>query len=184
MPNETMNQNQPPRRWMLSEAINAGIRTVPYTTEPKIKEKTPDSLKGVWWLFELLPWRRLTYKKAFDSTFRWVIFFSLACRFSLNNSPNLGRGRYVLSGQKFHSSVIHLTNFPESKYATRASFARVHGMKEAMKNSVLVEQDLYDEALSVVDNFGSLPVVELSHKMIHLLSSGKLCNLILGSLSS
>ncbi|EIM79299.1 uncharacterized protein STEHIDRAFT_36800, partial [Stereum hirsutum FP-91666 SS1] len=83
---------QPPLRWMSYEASAAGLRLLPVSTAWEIKANLAvhESLTTVWWLFEALPWKRLTYRNEHGQT----------------NRPHLGAGRHIRLGQKIHSSVL------------------------------------------------------------------------------
>lgn len=69
-----MDRSQPPLRWMSYEASAAGLRLIPVSTAWEIKANLAvhESLTTVWWLFEALPWKRLTYRNEHGQTNRYA----------------------------------------------------------------------------------------------------------------
>ena len=60
-----MDRSRPPLRWMVLEAQALGLRTVPFEYELSHAEQIEikESLTPIWWLFEILPLKRLTYTR-------------------------------------------------------------------------------------------------------------------------
>lgn len=90
-----LDQNEPPLQWMTSEATAVGLKTVSvrakkrqdtnlqsHAHDVQLELKTPDpallteetnviiheSLTCPWWLLEIMPWRRLSYKASKKET--------------------------------------------------------------------------------------------------------------------
>jgi hypothetical protein len=69
MPNLDLNRFGPALRWMTYEAINSGLRTLPFTErweEPRLNE----SLAGFWKVLEYVPFGRLSYVGKDNTTYR------------------------------------------------------------------------------------------------------------------
>lgn len=63
--NETLDRRPAPLRWMYYQAVAAGLRLDPLSSEAKMEEpgtEVHESLSGIWWLLEVLPIKRLSYK--------------------------------------------------------------------------------------------------------------------------
>ncbi|KAJ8519086.1 hypothetical protein ONZ45_g3901 [Pleurotus djamor] len=87
--NENLSNFGPALRWMTYEAMTRGLRMNPYegqwsTIAPK------ESLKGIWFLLELLPFPSLSYESQ-DSLTWW---------------PHLASRRVIHPGQYIHQSVF------------------------------------------------------------------------------
>ncbi|TFK27903.1 WD40 repeat-like protein [Coprinopsis marcescibilis] len=96
--NEGMDRSRPPLRWMVSEARAAGLRTREFDRELLAKEhiEIQESLTGVWHLFELLPFLRLTYTvRPEGSSVR-----------TLTRRPHCWASRKIHHGQKIHPAVL------------------------------------------------------------------------------
>lgn len=90
-----LDQNEPPLQWMASEATAVGLKTVSvrakktrdmdlqkHARDVNVELKMPDpasssveqkvdvhkSLTCVWWLLEIMPWRRLSYQTSKKET--------------------------------------------------------------------------------------------------------------------
>jgi len=63
--NPRLNRTRPPLRWMVFEAGPLGLRTKQFTRDLLTKELTDvkESLTWIWWPFEYIPFRRLTYSR-------------------------------------------------------------------------------------------------------------------------
>ena len=63
-----MNRGMPPLRWMVFEAGAVGLRTALFERNLSSSEyfNIQESLKGAWWLFEMLPFKRLTSTRRED----------------------------------------------------------------------------------------------------------------------
>ncbi|RXW15519.1 hypothetical protein EST38_g10337 [Candolleomyces aberdarensis] len=90
-----MDRSRPPLRWMASEAEALGLRLEPFERELSSSEQTEfqESLKGLWHLFEIFPFRRLTFARSPD------------CK-QTTRMPNFWPERKIHEGQKIHSSLI------------------------------------------------------------------------------
>lgn len=66
--NQEMDRSTPPLRWMVFEAGAAGLRTKPFKRELKENEQINiiESLTGPWLLFEICPFKRLTFTRKED----------------------------------------------------------------------------------------------------------------------
>lgn len=56
----------PPLRWMLYEAINAGLHSKPFQTAKWADAEHTPSMTGIWKVFEYIPIKRLSYKRTHD----------------------------------------------------------------------------------------------------------------------
>ncbi|OCH91828.1 hypothetical protein OBBRIDRAFT_871796 [Obba rivulosa] len=94
--NEAMNRRTASLRWMVYQAIAAGLLLDMLNEgikEDEAKETDPEvheSLTGVWWLLEWLPIKHLSYKSK-AGTLRW---------------PHAGDPRELKGGQMIHSTVL------------------------------------------------------------------------------
>lgn len=70
--NPDLNRSGPPLLWMSYEAISAGLSMKLSNVEWKWEQlgKVNESLKGVWKLFEFIPFKHLTYKDSVSTTSR------------------------------------------------------------------------------------------------------------------
>jgi len=131
--NATMDRRPAPLRWMYYQAVAAGLRLDPLKTEAKIEEprtEVHESLSGIWWLLEVLPIRRLSYKTK-DNTVR---------------RPHFGAARQVQHGQTIHSTVLATIQATVQKgkgYIPKAKFS--WNWKKPHEWDDLLEQDLYDD---------------------------------------
>ncbi|KAJ2929848.1 hypothetical protein H1R20_g7248, partial [Candolleomyces eurysporus] len=90
-----MDRSRPPLRWMASEAEALGLRLEPFERELSSSEQIEfqESLTGLWHLFEVLPFRRLTFAR------------SPGCK-ETTRMPHFWSERKIHEGQKIHSSLI------------------------------------------------------------------------------
>ncbi|EIM79559.1 uncharacterized protein STEHIDRAFT_69301 [Stereum hirsutum FP-91666 SS1] len=86
----------PSLRWMSYQATAAGLRVQPVTGKWDFAAPITihESLTRSWWPFEMVPWVRLTYHGAKNSTMR----------------PHQGMPRHIHEGQMIHSSLLHDSN--------------------------------------------------------------------------
>ncbi|RXW16276.1 hypothetical protein EST38_g9574 [Candolleomyces aberdarensis] len=93
--NAGMDRSRPPSRWMASEAEALGLRLKPFKRELLASEQIEfqESLKGFWHLFELLPFRRLTFARSTGAKPDTFV-------------PHLWSARKIHAGQKIHSSLV------------------------------------------------------------------------------
>ncbi|KAE9400679.1 WD40 repeat-like protein [Gymnopus androsaceus JB14] len=155
--NKGLNSYGPALRWMIHEAILAGLHVEPFQGKKKGhaenekanekegeeaggNEQSPgvgkanaarnihESLTGVWWIFEVFPIRRLSYKDSKDTT-HW---------------PQMGAPRQVVEGQLIHESVylpadtgISFKACLPSEWEVNRDTRRVDVRK--------IEQDLYNK---------------------------------------
>ncbi|KAK7060117.1 hypothetical protein VNI00_000881 [Paramarasmius palmivorus] len=90
--NKRMNKNGPAFRWMATEASKAGLILTPFALnwdEVRKTDKINKSLTGFWYLLEILPIKRLTYRDKDQMT----------------RIPHFCRRRRILPGQLVHRSV-------------------------------------------------------------------------------
>ena len=62
--NPTLDRTRPPLRWMVFEAESMGLRLNTFERDLETAEyiEVHESLTFIWWLLELLPLKRLSYK--------------------------------------------------------------------------------------------------------------------------
>ncbi|KAF9060378.1 WD40-repeat-containing domain protein [Rhodocollybia butyracea] len=131
--NKGLNSYGPALRWMIHEGITAGLALKPfqYKSTAERTDRSPsranDSLTWVWWLFEILPIKRLSYKDLKDITYR----------------PHMGASRQVVDGQLIHASAYNMKEKSEFKACLPTEWA-VDGNKRPVDTS-LVEADLFDK---------------------------------------
>jgi hypothetical protein len=67
--NTGMDRSRPPLRWMVFEAGGVGLRTARFERElsPDEQIEIKESLSGIWWCLELLPFSRLTFTNREES---------------------------------------------------------------------------------------------------------------------
>ena len=87
--NVEMDRSRPPLRWMVFEAGAVGLRTAPFERELSAGEQfdIKESLRGIWWLFEFIPFKRLTFtrqKNGKEDTHKYVSASFVATPLSLN----------------------------------------------------------------------------------------------------
>ncbi|OCH94605.1 WD40 repeat-like protein [Obba rivulosa] len=88
--NTNMDRRAPSLRWMIYEAVAAGLKLNDWTTNTKPPTDVHESLTGLWWLLELLPMKHLTYKTK-DGTIQ---------------QRHRGNPRLMKDGQKIHNSIM------------------------------------------------------------------------------
>ncbi|KAF4616714.1 hypothetical protein D9613_008834 [Agrocybe pediades] len=120
--NLSLNLTRPTLRWMVYEAGPLGLRTT-FKRDLKNDEKVlvKESLTWVWWPFEYLPFRRLTYtrKENKKEIILWPFkFFPFRCLTpkredsesehgkDTTHSLHRGKVRKIQPGQKIHLSVV------------------------------------------------------------------------------
>ncbi|KAL0574502.1 hypothetical protein V5O48_007452 [Marasmius crinis-equi] len=119
--NPDLTSNRPSLRWMVSEARNAGLQFNP----PRLGEwndsvensKFNESMTPFWSVFEIMPFKRLSYKDAKSTTW-W---------------PHRGQHRKIADGQLIHESVHRIKN---------GQFIRE--LPEKWRDEALRELDLFD----------------------------------------
>ncbi|KAL4252532.1 hypothetical protein AB1N83_013708 [Pleurotus pulmonarius] len=85
--NSNLDSFGPALRWMTYEAMEHGLRMRPFSGE-WLNPEPQTSLKGLWYILELLPIRRPSYKHG------------------LSRKPHLGAPRQIQKGQFIHQSVM------------------------------------------------------------------------------
>ncbi|KAF7972140.1 hypothetical protein HWV62_18876 [Athelia sp. TMB] len=102
--NPDMQRSSAPLLWMCYEAMSCGLKMTLHSVIWKWEElgALHESLTGVWKVFEYIPFKRLTYKNASPTTYRW----------------HRGQGRIIQHGQKVHISVAFARDGyqPSAKY--------------------------------------------------------------------
>ncbi|RXW16281.1 hypothetical protein EST38_g9576 [Candolleomyces aberdarensis] len=142
--NDGMDRSRPPMRWMASQAAELGLRIGVFKRELQSSEQIEfqESLTGFWHLFELLPFRRLSFSRTFIN--------------SVTRIPHLWSGRKIHEGQKIHYSFIEgETTSPYIPKAypkgDRASFW-TDLRSEALRGPVqLLERDVFYRAADAVN---------------------------------
>jgi len=129
--NETLDRRPPPLRWMVYQAVAAGLRLDTLRTENE--ERHPEmheSLSGIWWTLEVLPIKRLSYKTK-DGTKRWW--------------PHFGAARRIKDGQMIHKTALDFFQVSES-YTPKAKPS--WDWNDTSELSKHLEQDAYEAILS------------------------------------
>ncbi|RXW13019.1 hypothetical protein EST38_g12835 [Candolleomyces aberdarensis] len=105
--NAGMDRSRPPQRWMASQAAELGLRIGPFKRELLLSEQIEfrESLTGLWHLFELLPFRRLTFARSQPGI-------------NTTRMPHLWSHRKIHDGQKIHYSLV--LGKTESAYVPKA----------------------------------------------------------------
>ncbi|KAH7928737.1 hypothetical protein BV22DRAFT_1058171, partial [Leucogyrophana mollusca] len=97
--NTRLNNATVPVLWMGREAMIAGLKLYPSKVEWNWDElrkmKPAESLTWVWRVFEMFPFKRLSYTDRQKTTWR----------------PHLWTGRTIKKGQKIHASVAFISNY-------------------------------------------------------------------------
>ncbi|KAF9060368.1 WD40-repeat-containing domain protein [Rhodocollybia butyracea] len=159
--NKGLNSYGPALRWMIHESIIAGLALEPFqyqttTADSKVVTSPSRSLTSVWWLFEILPIKRLSYKDLKDVT-RW---------------PHMGASRHVVDGQLIHASVYT----DKDRVKLKACLPNEWGVDEGKRpDKTKLEEDLFDkvqENLQPVLNMTEVDESILDHlKMLVEISS-------------
>lgn len=82
--NSALDNNRPSLRWMMQEAVIAGIYEGPSRHKYSPSKHPGDvniSLTLPWWILEILPIKRLTYQDEDNMTW-WCMIFVRVCGFS------------------------------------------------------------------------------------------------------
>ncbi|KAF4618199.1 hypothetical protein D9613_011530 [Agrocybe pediades] len=119
--NPSLDRTRPPLRWMVYEAGPLGLRTSSFERELDDEEMVDvkESLTGVWWPFEYLPLRRLTYtrkeKKKEAKQWPWP-FQRLTPKpeepgKETTHALHRGKVRKIHPGQKIHISVVSSNHY-------------------------------------------------------------------------
>ncbi|KAJ2929052.1 hypothetical protein H1R20_g8048, partial [Candolleomyces eurysporus] len=147
--NARMDRSRPPMRWMALQAAELGLRIGKFERELLSTEQIEfkESLTWIWKLFEILPFRRLTFSRRAQKVN------------SITYKPHLGSSRKIHEGQKIHCSFI--LGETTSRYIPKArphdnarsnkrsfwSNLRNNGLRE---NSKLLEFDAFYRAADAV----------------------------------
>ena len=67
--NGDLDRGDPPLRWMSYEATQAGLKINTFEKSKSDSFEERSSIRGLWWLFELLPLPHLSYHDATHLTF-------------------------------------------------------------------------------------------------------------------
>ncbi|KAJ2935860.1 hypothetical protein H1R20_g1235, partial [Candolleomyces eurysporus] len=118
--NAGMNRSRPPMRWMALQAAELGLRIGKFERELLSTEQieSQESLTWIWKLFEILPFRRLTFSRRPQKVN------------SITYKPHLGSSRKIHEGQKIHCSFI--LGETTSRYIPKA---RPHDNTQSNKRS-------------------------------------------------
>ncbi|KAF9526328.1 WD40-repeat-containing domain protein [Crepidotus variabilis] len=145
--NASMDRSRPPLRWMVFEAEAVGLRMAKFEREIRADEQIEikESLTGMWWLFEIIPFGRLS--------------FSRDRRNHSTHKPHLGASRKIHDGQKIHSSLLRADLATTAEYTPQARPPR-DGSRfwntlrtEDKFKSPWLELDLYEAAENAVTMF-------------------------------
>ncbi|OCH91831.1 WD40 repeat-like protein [Obba rivulosa] len=130
--NESMDRRAAPLRWMVYQAVIAGLRLHALSEGITMKEplmEVHESLTGIWWLLEVLPIKHLTYKTKSGTKRR----------------PHLGAVRRVKDGQTIHSTV--LATVRDSKNASKHYVPKAKSSwswTELQRWNIHLEEDLFE----------------------------------------
>ncbi|KAF4615646.1 hypothetical protein D9613_012548 [Agrocybe pediades] len=149
--NPSLDRTRPPLRWMVYEAEPLGLRTSMFrrdlTDDDKVSVK--ESLSWVWWPFEFLPFRRLTYTRKQNGK---------------ETTHNLHRGkmRKIHLGQKIHNSAILVEGYiPGASLPPCHSYSDIFetyaGKREGSLAQEWVELPLVDHITEAVNVFTEQP---------------------------
>ncbi|KAF4609409.1 hypothetical protein D9613_012988 [Agrocybe pediades] len=107
----TLDRTRPPLRWMVYEAGPLGLRMSPFERDLRDDEKVAvkESLSWVWWPFEYLPFRRLTYTRKKEG------------KPETTHSLHRGKARKIQPGQKIHVSVVSSKDYSPKASAPTTS---------------------------------------------------------------
>ncbi|KJA23408.1 hypothetical protein HYPSUDRAFT_39890 [Hypholoma sublateritium FD-334 SS-4] len=154
--NVGMDRSQPPLRWMVFEAAAHGLRTAEFARKRPKNEiiEIKESLTGIWWLLELLPFKRLTYTRDEHGS-------------STTHKPHLGSPRKIHAGQKIHSSFFLTSNVHNGEpYTPKArplhddtSFWQLARWEKELRSWLV--PDTYEHLDSLVDRFVDEPDTDL-----------------------
>ncbi|KAH7920359.1 hypothetical protein BV22DRAFT_1021384 [Leucogyrophana mollusca] len=140
--NTELNNAAIPVLWMGREAMAAGLRLnsskVVWDWTELLSSKPTESLTWAWRLFEVLPFKRLSYKGRQDETWR----------------PHLCKGRTIKKGQKIHASVAFIRNYrpratlsdglPIKRWDELLERGKIDGVNWAKGLEDLLEIDMFD----------------------------------------
>ncbi|KAF9064616.1 hypothetical protein BDP27DRAFT_1425619 [Rhodocollybia butyracea] len=120
--------------WMTYEALCHHLKMHPFRDEWK-SIQLAESLKGFWKLFEVIPFRRLTYKDQ-NQTTRW---------------PHLGSPRLIQTGQLIHKSAFKKDYVPKAKLLDGVVWNENY-----LKNQKLIEKDPYLSADTLMSSINDI----------------------------
>ncbi|KAE9399686.1 WD40 repeat-like protein [Gymnopus androsaceus JB14] len=153
--NKDLKSYGPALRWMIHEAILAGLGVEPFKVknmgcgekkEPDVEKVKPtinESLKRVWWIFEFLPIKHLSYKDSKHTT----------------HCPKIGAPRQVVEGQWIHESAGWKANSHTFKARLPSNWNREPDPKK-------IEKDLYN---SVQNNLELMKKLQINSDFINCL---------------
>lgn len=131
--------------WMMNEAENAGLKMDSKNLGYGVRRaEVIESLTGAWWIFEVLPLARVTYKSDRKRTIRLVVQVEFLWNQLTRNGfsrPHLGKGREIPALHKLHYSVLanHM-QAEEQRYQPMASFG------EPGSSSKVAWKEFFDDA--------------------------------------
>ncbi|KJA23446.1 hypothetical protein HYPSUDRAFT_137751 [Hypholoma sublateritium FD-334 SS-4] len=154
--NAGMDRSQPPLRWMVFEAAAHGLRTSEFARKRLKNERIEikESLTGIWWLLEILPFKHLTYTREEHGA-------------TVTRKPHLGSPRKIHVGQKIHSSFFLTSNVCNGEpYTPKAcplhddtSFWQPARWEKELCSWLV--PDTYEHLDSLVDRFIDEPDIDL-----------------------
>ncbi|KAE9395537.1 hypothetical protein BT96DRAFT_1043653 [Gymnopus androsaceus JB14] len=165
--NKGLNSYGPALRWMIHEAILAGLHVEPLKLNiEKVNSTTNESLTGFWWIFEGFPIRRLSYKDSKDTTHRYVnlnvhLLRSSPARFS----PHMGTPRQVVEGQWIHESAYSNANPADTRIPFKT---RLPSSWDGKVDLSKIEKDLYNRVQENLMPLLQKPQIEPEHFIARL----------------
>ncbi|KAE9399728.1 WD40 repeat-like protein [Gymnopus androsaceus JB14] len=121
----------PALQWMAQEAILAGVRAKPFHGKPKgpAADNIKRSLTRFWWIFEVLPIRRLSYEDSTETTHR----------------PQMGAPRQVVEGQWIHESAYWDADPAATGLPFKARLPSTWKVTNGRVDDSKIEEDLYNK---------------------------------------
>ncbi|KAE9400501.1 WD40 repeat-like protein [Gymnopus androsaceus JB14] len=194
--NKDLNSYGPALRWMIHEAILAGLHVEffqgkmkgPAENEKFIekegdgsgdKKKHPaagksdttkninESLTGVWWIFEVFPFRRLSYKDPKDTTHR----------------PKMGAPRQVVEGQWIHESAYLNADPADTGVPFKARLPSKWEVTNGRVDVSKIEGDLYNKVQENLNVLLKKPRIESKQFIAHLNTLVKISSSLQGLIS-
>ncbi|KAJ7900848.1 hypothetical protein B0H13DRAFT_1883251 [Mycena leptocephala] len=130
--NDKLDNATVPVLWMGNEAQHAGLKLEPSPVEWNWEEletsKPTESLTSVWHVFELLPFKRLSY--ADKASMVWF--------------PHRSEGRRIKPGQKIHASVAFIKNYKPKAILTSKDKGWHDILGKGSKSELAWTEDLRD----------------------------------------
>ncbi|EMD30969.1 hypothetical protein CERSUDRAFT_100829 [Gelatoporia subvermispora B] len=147
--NETMDRRAAPLRWMLYEASGpGGLKLDDWSVKQEPTPKIYESLKGIWWLLEVMPIKHLSYGSQYGTRRR----------------SHLGASRCIKDGQTFHSTVLASLENKENRYTPKATISWLpdsgtywENLRGSNGEAWRIERDLYEVVRDAIKKFEERP---------------------------